>query len=299
MSTTTEEIEAIEEGAARRRAAIRRYMRHPGFVIGAVGIAALVLAALLAPWIAPHSPTRTDLMNTLAEPSATYWLGTDQFGRCVLSRLIHGAQVSLQVGFFVVLISLSAGTILGAVAGYAGGWVERALVAVIDILLAFPSFLLALALVAARGNTLDSIIVAVAIAYTPRVAAVMRSVVLTIRPRPFIEASRAIGLSPWQIVTRHVIPNALPPVIVVATVSAATAILAEAGLSFLGLGVQPPTPTWGNVIAEGQTSITTRPLISLSAGLCIAFTVVVLNLLGDGLRDTLDPQMRRSTGKLL
>jgi peptide/nickel transport system permease protein len=299
MSTTTDEIEAIEEGAARRRAAIRRYMRHPGFVIGAVGIAALVLAALLAPWIAPHSPTRTDLMNTLAEPSATYWLGTDQFGRCVLSRLIHGAQVSLQVGFFVVLISLSAGTILGAVAGYAGGWVERALVAVIDILLAFPSFLLALALVAARGNTLDSIIVAVAIAYTPRVAAVMRSVVLTIRPRPFIEASRAIGLSPWQIVTRHVIPNALPPVIVVATVSAATAILAEAGLSFLGLGVQPPTPTWGNVIAEGQTSITTRPLISLSAGLCIAFTVVVLNLLGDGLRDTLDPQMRRSTGKLL
>jgi peptide/nickel transport system permease protein len=299
MSTTTEEIEAIEEGAARRRAAIRRYMRHPGFVIGAVGIAVLALVALLAPWIAPHSPTRTDLMNTLAEPSATYWLGTDQFGRCVLSRLIHGAQVSLQVGFFVVLISLSAGTILGAVAGYAGGWVERALVAVIDILLAFPSFLLALALVAARGNTLDSIIVAVAIAYTPRVAAVMRSVVLTIRPRPFIEASRAIGLSPWQIVTRHVIPNALPPVIVVATVSAATAILAEAGLSFLGLGVQPPTPTWGNVIAEGQTSITTRPLISLSAGLCIAFTVVVLNLLGDGLRDTLDPQMRRNTGKLL
>lgn len=299
MSPTTDDIDAREEEAARRRAAIRRYLRHPGFVIGALGIALLVLVALFAPWIAPHSPTRTDLMNTLAQPSATYWLGTDQFGRCVLSRLIHGAQVSLQMGFFVVLISLSAGTILGAVAGYAGGWVERALVAVIDILLAFPSFLLALALVAARGNTLDSIIVAVAIAYTPRVAAVMRSVVLTIRPRPFIEASRAIGLSPWNIVTRHVIPNALPPVIVVATVSAATAILAEAGLSFLGLGVQPPTPTWGNVIAEGQTAITTNPLISLSAGLCIAFTVVVLNLLGDGLRDTLDPQMRRNTGKLL
>ncbi|NMJ41456.1 ABC transporter permease [Roseomonas sp. JC162] len=299
MSATVDDIEIREEAAQRRRAAIRRYAKHPGFVIGACGILVLLVVALLAPWLAPHSPTRTDLMNTLAPPSATYWLGTDQFGRDVLSRLIYGAQVSLQVGFFVVLISLSAGTILGAVAGYAGGWVERALVAAIDILLAFPSFLLALALVAARGNTLDSIIVAVAIAYTPRVAAVMRSVVLTIRPRPFIEASRAIGLSPWKIILRHIIPNALPPVIVVATVSAATAILAEAGLSFLGLGVQPPTPTWGNVIAEGQTSITTNPLISLSAGLCIAFTVIVLNLLGDGLRDTLDPQMRRNTGKLL
>lgn len=299
MSAALDDADALEEAGQRRRAAIRRYARHPAFVIGAAGVALLLVVALLAPWIAPHSPTRTDLMNTLAPPSATYWLGTDQFGRCVLSRLIHGAQVSLQVGFFVVLISLSAGTILGAVAGYAGGWVERTLVTIIDILLAFPSFLLALALVAARGNTLDSIILAVAIAYTPRVAAVMRSVVLTIRPRPFIEASRAIGLSPWRIVARHVIPNALPPVIVVATVSAATAILAEAGLSFLGLGVQPPTPTWGNVIAEGQTAITTNPLISLSAGLCIAFTVVVLNLLGDGLRDTLDPQMRRNTGKLL
>ncbi|WP_270933151.1 ABC transporter permease [Falsiroseomonas oryzae] len=299
MSATSDEMDAAEEAASRRRATIRRYTRHPGLVIGAVGVLLLILVALFAPWIAPHSPTRTDLMNNLAAPSATYPLGTDQFGRCVLSRLIYGAQVSLQVGFFVVLISLGAGTLLGAVAGYAGGWIERALVACIDILLAFPSFLLALALVAARGNTLDSIVLAVAIAYTPRVAAVMRSVVLTIRPRPFIEASRAIGLSPWRIVVRHVIPNALPPVIVVATISAATAILAEAGLSFLGLGVQPPTPTWGNVIAEGQTSITTNPMISLSAGLCIAFTVVVLNLLGDGLRDTLDPQMRRSTGKLL
>ncbi|MCA3329144.1 MAG: ABC transporter permease, partial [Roseomonas sp.] len=220
MTVTTEAEEALEDNAARKRATLRRYLRHPGFMIGVIGIGLLVLVALFAPWISPHSPTRTDLMNTLAQPSATYWLGTDQFGRCVLSRLIHGAQVSLQVGFFIVLISLTAGTLLGAIAGYAGGFLERALVAIIDILLAFPSFLLALALVAARGNTLDSIILAVAIAYTPRVAAVMRSVVLTIRPRPFIEASRAIGLSTWTIIIRHVIPNALPPVIVVATVSA-------------------------------------------------------------------------------
>ncbi|MCX8232138.1 MAG: ABC transporter permease, partial [Alphaproteobacteria bacterium] len=160
-----------------------------------------------------------------------------------------------------------------------------------------PGFLLALALVAARGSSLENVILAVSIAYTPRVAAVMRSVVITIRPRPFIEASRAIGMSPARVLLRHVLPNALPPVIVVTTVSAATAILAEAGLSFLGLGVQPPTATWGNIISDGQGYITSNPLISLSAGLCIAVTVIALNLLGDGLRDTLDPHMRRYTGE--
>jgi peptide/nickel transport system permease protein len=282
-----------------RRSALRHYARHPGLVIGSALLLLLVALAVLAPWIAPHSPTATDLMNTLAPPSAQYPFGTDQFGRCVLSRVLWGARVSLQVGFFVVLISLTFGTLIGAVAGYAGGWTERAIIAGNDVLLAFPSFLLALALVAARGNSLDSIVLAVAIAYTPRVAAVMRSVVITIRPRPYIEASHAIGMTSLRVLLRHVIPNAMPPVIVVATVSAATAILAEAGLSFLGLGVQPPTPTWGNIISEGQTSIATRPLISLSAGGFIAATVIALNLLGDGLRDTLDPQMRRNTGKLL
>ncbi|MFW5833818.1 MAG: ABC transporter permease [Pseudomonadota bacterium] len=284
MSTTT------------RNAALRRYLRHPGLVIGTVVLVLLALVALLAPWLAPHSPTRTDLMNVLAAPSWTYPLGTDQYGRCVLSRVIHGAGISLQVAFFVVAISLTAGTLIGAVAGYAGGWVERAIVAVNDIMLAFPGFLLALALVAAQGSSLQSVITAVSIAYTPRVAAVMRSVVLTIRPRPFIEASRAMGLGSFRILVRHVIPNAMPPVIVVATVSAATAILAEAGLSFLGLGVQPPTPTWGNIIADGQMYISAYPLISLSAGLAIAVTVIALNLLGDGLRDTLDPQMQRQAG---
>ena len=284
------------QAARRRREAMRRYTRHPGFMVGTTIIALLALLALLAPWVAPNSPLKTEMTLVLAEPSWTYPLGTDQFGRCVLSRLMYGAQVSLQVGFWVVLISLTFGTLIGALAGFLGGWIERVIAAFIDIMLAFPGFLLALALVAAQGSSLTSVITAVSIAYTPRVATVMRSVVLTIRPRPFIEASHAIGLTKLRILLRHVIPNAMPPVIVVATVSAATAILAEAGLSFLGLGVQPPTPTWGSVIANGQSAITTRPLISLSAGLCIAIAVIGLNLLGDGLRDTLDPQMRRQTG---
>ena len=274
-----------------------RYLRHPGFSVGLFILVALSIVAVAAPLLAPYGPTDADLMNTLAHPSARNLLGTDEFGRDILTRLIWGTRISLEVAFAVVAISLTLGSLIGAIAGYAGGWVERIMMVCNDILLAFPGFLLALALVAARGSSLENVILAVSIAYTPRVAAVMRSVVITIRPRPFIEASRAIGMSPTRVLLRHVLPNALPPVIVVTTVSAATAILAEAGLSFLGLGVQPPTATWGNIISDGQGYITSNPLISLSAGLCIAVTVIALNLLGDGLRDTLDPQMRRYTSE--
>ena len=273
-----------------------RYFNHPGFVTGLVIMSLTSIIALTATWIAPYSPLETDLSKTLAQPSLEHLLGTDQFGRDILSRLIFGAQISLEVAFMVVLISLTFGTLIGAVAGYAGGWIERCIMVGNDILLAFPGFLLALALVAARGSSLESVIIAVSIAYTPRVAAVMRSVVLTIKPRPYIEASQAIGMSAARVLFVHVIPNSLPPVIVVATVSAATAILAEAGLSFLGLGVQPPTATWGNVISDGQSYIISNPWISISAGSCIAIVVIALNLLGDGLRDTLDPQMRRYAG---
>lgn len=293
---------AAEPTPSRRRPRyewLERYVRHPGLITGLVILVILLIVAIAAPILAPYNPTRTDLGNTLAHPSWNHWLGTDQFGRDVLSRLIWGSRISLQVALAVVAISLTLGTLIGAIAGFAGGWLDRVIVVANDILLAFPGFLLALAIVAARGSSLESVIAAVSIAFTPRVAAVMRSVVLTIRPRLFIEASRAIGMSQARILLRHIVPNAMPPVIVVATVSAATAILAEAGLSFLGLGVQPPTATWGNIISDGNATITTNPLISFSAGLCIAIAVIALNLLGDGLRDTLDPQMRRQTGRIL
>ena len=259
-------------------------------------LAILVVVAVAAPVIAPYSPTATDMMRTLAPPSSAHWLGTDQYGRDVLSRLIWGTHISLEVALSVIGISLTLGTLIGAVAGFAGGWTERCIMALNDILLAFPGFLLALALVAARGSSLGSVILAIAIAYTPRVATVMRAVVIVIRPLPYVEASHALGMSSLRVLVRHVVPNALPPVIVVATISAATAILAEAGLSYLGLGVAAPTATWGNVIADGQEVIASNPWISLSGGVCIAVTVIALNLVGDGLRDTLDPQMRRQTG---
>lgn len=272
-----------------------RQFRHPGFLVGFIILAFMTLVAIAASVIAPYSPLHTDLANTLAGPSTTHLLGTDQFGRDILSRLIFGTSISLKVALSVMALSLTLGMAIGAMAGFLGGWIERVTVSVIDILLAFPGFLLALALVAARGSSLESVILAVSLAFTPRVAAVMRAVVLTIAPRPYIEASHALGMTRWRILVFHVIPNSLPPVIVVATVGAATAILGEAGLSFLGLGVQPPTPTWGNVIADGQTFLESNPLISLSAGFCIALMVIALNLLGDGLRDTLDPQMRKTS----
>ncbi|MBU4610252.1 ABC transporter permease [Achromobacter sp. GG226] len=279
----------------RRRPEWVRHFRHPGFLTGFVILAFMALVALTAPFIAPYSPLDTDLANTLAQPSASHLLGTDQYGRDILSRLIHGTSISLKVAVSVMALSLLLGMTIGAMAGFLGGWIERLTVSLIDILLAFPGFLLALALVAAYGSSLESVIIAVSLAFTPRVAAVMRAVVLTIAPRPFIEASHALGMTRWRILLYHVIPNSLPPVIVVATVGAATAILGEAGLSYLGLGVQPPTPTWGNVIADGQSFLQSNPVISLSAGFCIALMVIALNLLGDGLRDTLDPQMRKSS----
>ena len=306
-ASARDEMTATAEAAAdaefdrrhRRRATIKRYTGHPSLVIGTSILVVMVLVALLAPWLAPYSPTRTNLVNTLQDPSLKHLLGTDQFGRDVLSRLLFGTQVSLLVAAWVVTLTLVIGTVIGGLAGFLGGWVDRVFNLFNDILMAFPGFLLALAIVASRGSSLESVIIAVSIAYTPRVASVMRSVALTIRPRPYIEASHAIGLTTTRILLRHVIPNALPPVIVVATLSAASAILAEAGLSFLGLGVKPPTPTWGNIIADGQAAITTNPLTSISAGLCIAAMVIALNMVGDGLRDALDPQMRRQTSKIL
>lgn len=269
--------------------------RHPAVIVGLVMLTAMILFAVVGPFLVSRSPLANNLANALAPMSWEHPLGTDQYGRDVFARVVYGAHISLQVAASVVVISLTLGTMIGALAGFVGGRTERVLVAIINVLMAFPAFLLALALVAARGSSLESVIFAVATAYTPRVAAVMRGVVLTIKPRPFIEASTGIGMTRTRILFRHVIPNSLPPVIVVATVSAATAILGEAGLSYLGLGVQPPTPTWGNIIADGQPYLTSHPGICLSAGLCVALTVVALNVLGDGLRDVLDPTNRKNT----
>ena len=271
------------------------YLRHRGLVTGLILTLFFILVATLGPMLAPYDPLATNLRKALQPPSAEHLLGTDRFGRDVASRLLYGARASLMVALAVGSLSLFFGVIIGTLAGFFGGWTDRILLGLINVLLGFPGFLFALGFVAIRGSSLENVIFAVALAYTPRVAVVMRAVVLTIRPRQFIEASYALGIPTARIIWKHVLPNSLPPVIVVATVSAAFAVLAEAGLSFLGLGVQPPAPTWGNVITEGRAFLLTHPWISISAGACIAAAVTGLNLLGDGVRDSLDPFLKNQT----
>ncbi len=259
---------------------------------GALILVAMVLIAVFSPWIAPHSPTDTNLRDRLLQPSLEHPLGTDKFGRDVASRLIYGTRVSIAVGTMVVAISAVLGFAIGTIAGYFGGLVDAVIMRLVDIMLAFPGFLFALVLVATLGANLHTVILAISIAYSPRNAMVMRSVILTLRENTYVEAALAAGASNWRIIFRHVLPNAVPPLIVIASISAAIAITAEAGLSFLGLGVQPPTPTWGAVISDGRDFVRTNPWISVSAGLVIMITVMALNLLGDALRDILDPRMR-------
>lgn len=280
---------------SRAMVAVRRNLGNRNLVIGSVILLLFLLVSIFGPMLAPMDPLLTNIGNTLKPPSPDHLLGTDRFGRDIYSRLLYGARTSLIVGASVVSLSLIGGVMLGTLAGYFGRSVDRALSFVIDSLLAFPGFLLALALVAVAGSNLRSIIIAVSIAYVPRIAVVMRAVVQSVRNNPYIDAARASGVSQAGIIMRHVLPNSLPPVIVVATVSAALAILAEAGLSFLGLGVQPPQPTWGNIIRDGLPYIVSQPSISLFGGLAVAVSVIGLNMLGDGLRDLLDPHMQQAT----
>jgi len=262
--------------------------------IGGFLLVLIFLLALFAPFFAPYDPNENNLKNRLIKPGSQYLLGTDEFGRDITSRLIWGGRVSLAVGLLVVMGSLIIGCTAGTIAGFFGGVVDSIIMRLVDILLAFPAFLLALALVATMGSSLSTVVLSISIAYSPRIALVMRGIILSVRETIYVEASRAFGAGNLWIIMKHIIPNSLPPMIVIATVSAATAITAEAGLSFLGLGVQPPTPTWGSIISDGQNFIRSAPWISFSAGFLIMITVVCLNLVGDALRDIQDPRLKGS-----
>jgi peptide/nickel transport system permease protein len=263
-------------------------------MLGLTLLAVLYLAALFAPWIAPYDPiAQADLVETsYLPPSATHWLGADQFGRDVLSRLLYGARISLLIALTAVTISITLGTLLGAVAGYLGGKVDALIMRSIDLILAFPRLVLLILIVALSRPSIPLIILVLGLTDWPTTARLVRGEVLSLRERDFIGAAHALGFSRLRIIFRHLIPNVLAPVIVAATLGIGDTIVAEAGLSFLGLGVQPPTPSWGNMVADGRQNLIGAWWITTFPGLAIVFTVMAFNLVGDGLRDALDPRLR-------
>jgi len=252
----------------------------------------IIVVAIFDETFASQGPNDQDIPNRLQPPSWSHPFGTDDLGRDILSRVILGASVSLKVGFLSVGLALVFGTLIGLVAGFYGRWVDDALMRFMDMLFAFPAVLLAIAILAIRGPGTTNTIIAIAIVYVPIFARVTRASVLGVREQVYVQASRSVGASDFRLLTRHVLPNAAPPIIVQASVSLAFAVLAEAALSFLGLGTQPPNPSWGLMLAEGNEFISVAWWLAFFPGMAIVITVLCFNLLGDGLRDVLDPRQR-------
>lgn len=272
-------------------AALRRNV--PGLV-GMAIIALVVLAALLAPVISPYSPT-AQVSRRLLEPSAQYLLGTDEFGRDIFSRVIHGSRISLYVGAVSVSLALAFGGALGLIAGYVGGRGDTLLMRLVDMLFAIPSLVLAIVIAGLLGPSLTNAMIAIGIVYAPIYARLVRGEMLAVRNYAYIEAARAVGVRPVGLIVRHFLPNIAAPLIVQTSLLLSTAILAEAALSFLGLGAQPPDPSWGAMLGSGRRFMELTPWVAIAPGIAIVITVLGFNLLGDGLRDALDPRLRGST----
>ena len=273
----------------------RRLKRNKMAVLGLIILIILVLLAVFADVIANYDNVviKQNLAHRLQGPSAARWLGTDEFGRDIFARLVHGTRVSLQVGIVAVGISIVIGGILGAVAGYYGGKLDNTIMRIMDIFLAVPSILLAIAIVSALGPSIINLMLAISISSVPSYARIVRASVLSIRDQEFIEAAKAIGASNTRIIFRHIIPNSLAPVIVQATLGVASAILSTAGLSFIGLGIQPPAPEWGSMLSGGRQYLRYAWWVTTFPGVAIMITILSLNLLGDGLRDALDPRLKQ------
>jgi peptide/nickel transport system permease protein len=269
-----------------------RFVRTPVAMAGAAIVAAYAVAALMAPVISPHDPSAMTPRSLLAPPGGAYPLGTDQFGRDLLSRLLYGTRVSLTVSVASVAFALAGGGGIGLASGHYGGRVDALLMRAMDVIFAFPAVLLAIAIMAAAGTALWTIIAAIAIVYTPQFARVSRASVLATRGLEYVEAAAALGAGTRRILARHILPNISAPVVVQTSLSLSLAILTESALSFLGLGTQPPTPSWGNMLAEARRLMMVAPWTAVFPGAAIALIVLGFNLLGDGLRDLLDPRLR-------
>jgi peptide/nickel transport system permease protein len=281
-----------------RRAALGRFTRNRLALAGAVVLAAVVLVALLAPLVARASPTYVDLEAIRKAPSALHWFGTDASGRDVFARVVYASRVSLMVGVAAALVSVTVGTLLGAVAGMSGGFVDGVIMRAADIVLSFPTIVVIIVLAGILGPSVTMLIVAIGATHWPQTCRVVQGVTLSLREKEYLHAARAAGAGRWWLIRKHVLPASLPPVIVSATITVAQAIMLEATLSFLGLGVQPPQASWGNMLNDAQnlTLIQTMPWLWVPPGIAIALTVLSVNFVGDGLRDAMDP--RQSKGSL-
>lgn len=259
---------------------------------GTTILALVIIAALFAPVLAPYDPARQDLEQDLLTYSRSHPLGTDKLGRDVLSRTIYGSRVSLSVGIATVMLSVAIGLAIGSLSGYAGGWVDQLLMRLVDVLLAFPGILLAIAFTAVLGPGLQHVVIALCLIGWTGYARLVRGEILALRERQFVQAAQALGCKPLRVVIRHLLPNLLPPLLIQATFGLAAAIIAEGSLSFLGLGVEPPTPSWGAMLNEGRQFLLVAPHLTAYPGLAIMITVLGLNLLGDALQDRLEPRRR-------
>jgi ABC-type dipeptide/oligopeptide/nickel transport system permease subunit len=269
---------------------VKRLLARPLAVVGGLIVIAFVAMAVAAPWLAPYDPAAPDFLSVRQPPSAEYLLGTDEIGRDLLSRVIYGARASLIAGVISVAIAMLAGVPLGLLAGFYGGWLDEAIMRVTDALLSFPFLILAVALAAALGPSLENAMIAIGIAVTPTFVRLTRGQVLSVKAAEYVQAARALGAGDGRILAWHVLPNAFAPILVQATVTIAQAIIAESSLSFLGLGVQPPTPSWGGMLNTAKNFLVQAPWMAVWPGVSIFLTVLAFNLFGDGLRDAFDPR---------
>lgn len=269
----------------------RRLKKNKGAIVSLFVILVIIIVAIFAPFIAPYSYDETGTKG-FAPASSEHLLGTDKLGRDVLSRIIYGARASLLIGIVSVAISAVIGIFFGSIAGYFGGWIDNLLMRILDIYQSIPMMLLCLVLAAILGPSLKNAIIALAVSIIPQFARMMRASILTVREKEYIEAARSINGGTWHILTKHIIPNAISPLIVTITMNVGYAILIGAMLSFVGLGVQPPTPEWGTLIADARNYMRSYPTLAIYPGVCIMITVLAFNLLGDGLRDALDPRLK-------
>jgi peptide/nickel transport system permease protein len=281
-----------EESVSLWKEGWRSFKKNKIALVGAAIVLFFILLAVFAPLLAPYEISEQNLSERLQAPSKEHLFGTDDFGRDILSRVIYGARISLWVGFFSVLGSVVVGSLLGIVAGYYGKWIDAIISRIFDIMLAFPSILLAIGIVAVLGSSLQNALIAIAVINIPNFGRLIRSRVLSIKQEEYIVAARAIGMSDARILFHHILPNSMAPIIVQGTLAIATAIIEAAALGFLGLGAQPPNPEWGTMLASSKDFLTQAPWTMVFPGLAIMLTVLGFNLMGDGLRDALDPRMK-------